>query len=359
MPYPNRFSYCVLVLSLTPIGLAFKHAFRAAALLLCWAAVTKALWASDIESFKRFLESPPPIEDLVFSEKLPPNPGQARPLDGSFQQSTFLNYYHARWQTNGLLFRQIRSVTDATNFSAMKLFAANFDNEYWLCYNSTNITRTEWVPGTTAKTNRIFGSFVFRTRILREPLLLGIMHLDLGKVVWDGDSFTARSSVEPYSIEGTLRSANGRADSLSITYRSAGRDYRWVARYRYDRSLEIPYFPSLISMNWVNEDGREIQLAEYEVFKLREAPQPLSRDAFEPAPFIQSNGWRPLVFTNESLFVFGPSGQLIELEKRPYRGPQTIKGFIREPLIYPIWAAANISIFILVWRMERGQPKSK
>ena len=43
--------------------------------------------------------------------------GGIRPLDGSFALSTRFEYFQARWQNNGLLFRRLGSPADVTNLS--------------------------------------------------------------------------------------------------------------------------------------------------------------------------------------------------------------------------------------------------
>ncbi len=68
-----------------------------------------------LQQFKDFISHPPVIKNLVFAKKIPMNGGML-PLDGSFAFSTAFVCFQAKWQTNGMLYRQIGSATGASNF---------------------------------------------------------------------------------------------------------------------------------------------------------------------------------------------------------------------------------------------------
>src|SRR5512140_3380177 len=86
---------------------------------------------SPVEQFKQFLSLPPIITNLVWQQKVPMEGGQ-RPLDGTFALSTRFDYFQARWQTNGMLFRRLNRPEDATNFTFAGTLVSVSDHQHAL-----------------------------------------------------------------------------------------------------------------------------------------------------------------------------------------------------------------------------------
>jgi hypothetical protein len=162
-----------------------------AALVACVAPVVaeadEAPAATPLEQFKNFISSPPIIQNLVFQQKAPME-GGARPLDGTFALSTKFDYFQAKYQPDGMLFRRLGQPEDATNFTTPNLLVSVSAHQHALVEPGRRLTAwDDRDPSAAGKTTSVFYTTHFALEPLREIMNLGVMQAGVGSIRWTGD----------------------------------------------------------------------------------------------------------------------------------------------------------------------------
>ncbi len=78
-----------------------------------------------------FLSSPPVVESLVFSERLPPDPKTPWRTDIPLTTSHAFRYWHARWQPGAYFLRGIESPDTVADLRMPGLLAVRFEDQCW------------------------------------------------------------------------------------------------------------------------------------------------------------------------------------------------------------------------------------
>lgn len=310
--------------------------------------------ASPAEQFKRFISSPPIIKNLVWQQKVPMDGGQ-RPLDGTFALSTRFDYFQAKWQTNGMLFRRLNRPEDVTNFTFAGTLVSVSDHQHALVEAGGRMTTwDDRDPSVAGKKVSVFYTREFMLEPLRRVLNLGIMYADVGSLRWEGNRFRAECQVdgERVVINGELLATpDGPPKGLKVRYAFPHETYDYVVRYAYAPAVKYPFLPTVTTSFWLPKDrpGTEVEVDEYRILDFQDANAPLDGEAFDIVPFAQLNHWAPRVYTNGGFYEQGTNGVLrLAYMLGPPSDLSASRPRISRAALYVGWAGLNIAIFALM-----------
>lgn len=311
---------------------------------------------SALEQFKQFICSPPVINNIVFQKKVPMGGGM-RPLDGSFARSTSFEYFQAKWQTNGFLFRQLSSPTDTTNFTVAGHLISWSGHKHALWEPDWFFTTwDDRDPSVKSKDISIFYTSDLFLDPLREVLNLGVLYAEIGTIRWEGNRFRAERYVDHQRIliTGELMAiGEGSPRQMKTRYEFPNRTFEHVIRYGYSPSLKYAYLPTAIEDFWVSGSSGgtndEIEVNEWRVLDVRTLDGPLLPEAFDAEVFARQNRWRRRVYKSSGFYVKAPDGALVFTgtlgAQNAGQGQQTS---LRLRLLYVGWGGLNIAIFALM-----------
>jgi hypothetical protein len=283
------------------------------------------------ERFKAFIVSPPVIEDIVFRKKLP-LPGKTE-LAGS----TNFTLYRGAWQTNALLFYEPENESASPAYIRGKVVASVFGTDHRLLQ-----------PGSVLEVcHAPFGSFensitlgiYFRVLELNQVLQAGVMHARPGEITWSGNRFSAENVPVPerkFRIEGELVESGGRPDQMLVKYTSVDSESQWRIAYSYETPLDAEFFPSRVRAFVFRGGTSEVEVADFQIIKLRTASQSLPPSVFDLAPLLATHPTALVLHTNNALHRVLPDGTLDRVEGR-------FRGVLAGPVLDPQAALAGIA----------------
>jgi hypothetical protein len=267
------------------------------------------------DHFKALLSSPPTIERMIFTERLPKDPIHAVPLDTGLADSTNSLTYELRWQTNATFLRTLTHPWGFTNYAMSGQCFTLWNDQFYFLDNPKAAVLYVLEEAKAAQGNYTgpYHATMIRKGKATQILNLGINHVKPGTIRWDGDSFavTGVADKRPIQIQGQITGySNGIPSEMQVEYLSES----GLARYRllYDYATYAPpFYPSRIRINFFYKD-KEIEYQSYSIESVKVAAKPLPRTHFDPKPFIEANQLQLQYFTNGSVYFALPSGQLIE-----------------------------------------------
>ena len=295
---------------------------------------------SAVEQFKRFISSPPVIKNLVFQQKVPMD-GGARPLDGSFAFSTRFEYFQAKWQTNGYLFRQLGSPLDATNFTVFGELASWSGHRHALVESGVHLTTwDDRDPSVWGQNRSVFYTSRFMLHPLREVMNLGIMYSGIGGVRWMGNRVHTKQEAEHERLFITVQSVppqNGPARSLKVRH----------------------MFPHRKVLSYTRNCG----LVKHGACSVPDMTGHLATclaETFESTPFMHGDHRLSRVYTNGVIYELGNNGtlHLIDgLRSGPLAPLHNARGV--RTISYGCWASVNLTIFTLMVGVNEENGKQR
>ncbi len=342
-------------------GSAERTALQGDALAVKGQAETGAA-PSPLEQFKQFIASPPIIQNLVFAQKVPMGGGM-RPLDGSFAFSTSWEYFQAKWQTNGFLFRRIASPSEATNFSVAGQLVSWSGHRHALVEPTRFLTT--WDDRDPALAGVKLGplyTYHFFLDPLRVVLNLGIMYAEIGAVHWKGNRFRTECDVDQDHLVITgevLPATEGPPQAMKVCYRFPRQTNDYIVRYGYGTPPTVP--PIVLTNFWLpNHRGGgsdEVELNQWRSLEIQTSDGPLPLEAFAVEPFAQQHPWHAMIYTNGGLYERSTNGTLELRAMLKARNPPVGLPPSRTKLavFYAGWGILNLAIFALVLRAKERQ----
>ncbi|HEV2391608.1 MAG TPA: hypothetical protein VG146_04505 [Verrucomicrobiae bacterium] len=304
----------------------------------------------------------------MFSSRKVPMDGGARPLDGTFALSTRFEYFQAKWQTNGLLFRRITSPGDVTNFNVAGELVSWSGHRHALVESGARLTTwDDRDPSVAGRDTSVFYTTSFLLHPLREVLNLGIMYAGIGTVRWEGNRFRAACDVdhEHLLITGELLPvAHGPPRALNVRYAFPHQTNDYMIRYGYESALKHPFLPDVITNVWIvkgHDGGRtEVELDQWRILEMEIANRPLDARPFAADSFTQPKRWLTRVYTNGAIYELGSNGTLKVIYGVPHDGTSSALALRSHAGFYVCWAGLNVAIFALIVRAkERRSEPSK
>jgi hypothetical protein len=318
---------------------------------------------SALEKFKDFISHPPIISNLVFQQKVPMS-GGARPLDGSFARSTSFEYFQAKWQTNGLLFRRLSAPSDVTNLAVAGELVSWSGHEHALLERGDRFTTwDDRDPTVAGKTVSVFYTSEWLQEPLRQVLNLGIMFVGIGSVHWEGNRFHIESKVDEQRllVSGeVIPSVDGPPRRMTVCYAFPHRTNYYVVRYGYSPGQTNSMPPTVITNFWITKSpGKqkgaeaELDLDEWRILDFECVENPLSQEAFAVTEFARRNGWQRHLYTNNAIYDRTTNGTLhlaysfVAAPNTSHRPAPALR-----KVFYGVWGGMNIAIFALMVRAK-------
>lgn len=311
---------------------------------------------SPVEQFKQFISCPPVISNLVFRQKVPMR-GGIKPLDGTFALSRNWEYFHARWQTNAILFRRLSGPDDVTNFTVASQLVSWSGHQHALVGPPALLTT--WDDRDPSVPRRPI-SFLYTSHCeldpLRDVLNLGIMYAEIGSVRWDGNRFGTECMVhrDRVLISGELfPEPDGPPRALTVHYAFPHSALHYVIRYGYHCNAPPAIPPTVITSFWITRDPKgaqiEMELNQWRILDFQTAATPMAAEAFDAAPFAQSNRWTALVYTNGGFYERTTNGtlRLAYVLPTPSKPPIASSPAARRAF-YACWGGLNLALFALM-----------
>ncbi len=271
--------------------------------------------ASSLEQFKHFLSSPPPIEILVFRQKLRSDLNSPQEYDGTFSGSTNFAIFKARTQTNAVLLLQSSDNSFELNYLPGCRLVSIFDREHWIVEPHKYIETCSATPGSFH--NPVTTSVAFSLANLNQVLQGGLMHVRPGSIIWNRNQFLVEDVPTPYKlrfrVEGQVSEKEGVATELLVKYStgtsSTDVNGEWRIQYSYERTLDTEYFPCRIKA-FALRNHVEIEMDDFEILKLKLATQTLPRDAYVQQQALTKSLLPLRIYTNDSMYDVLPNGKL-------------------------------------------------
>jgi hypothetical protein len=312
------------------------------------------------DAFKRFVESPPPLE-IVYRKKLPPVLGEPRPMDVGLSLSTNYVYRRLRWQPNAFQLREAASLTELAGEHVRGQFVARYEDTYWDFDTGGRVlvwNRTFADPGP----NDISQAVDDRLSEAGEILNMGIWLLPPGSIRWEGDRFRTRAeTVETVVVEGQLSVSNDLPDQLRIKIKGSSSVVNYLVRYDFDSSLAMRCVPSRIrTFQLLGTD--EVEAGEIRVLQVRSPQTSFARKDIDPENLYSANGTFVAHLTNGILFRRDSSGRLVKLGE-PVRPSPLASLSLRHRAVSNgvLWAALgaiNLSILVLLVRAKKARTQT-
>lgn len=312
-----------------------------------------------VEVFKSFLASLPVVANVVFSERLPPDPKNPSRIDIPLSASQAFCYWQGRWQPGAFFLRELPPGQPISDLTTPGTFSASFNGQCWFHYGHG--VGNDFVDFGGDAGTRVWHTAYLNTGQLRQVVMLGLMRSEPGSIRWQSDHFQSDPAKGELRVSGDLiRSPDGLVDSLHVTYSDAKGDVNWLVRY--SRENVTNSLPLIIRCFWLDE-GLEIQRDEFTIYALQTQSRSLSINSFHPDGIESLNQWQVHIFTNNAIYAVLPNGQLWLLDKSaPPAPPGRLPGqpSSRELwVVYSIGAGMNLSVFILAVRMIRKKVQTQ
>jgi hypothetical protein len=241
-------------------------------------------FSEDADLFKKFVEKPPVIENLVYSQEMP---------------GVVTNYYRLKFQRPAMFFGRSSSpipASDAAESSKdysewIGRFGSQYLNKsYNMLFSWTNeaddidLTNTVKFHYVDAMENQI-------SKILN----MGCQLAPIGSIHWNGDTFVVKNPEQHIRVEGALkRGQNGKAASLIVVPHPlnggapdfVSSEYNYT--YDYEKPLSLSYLPNVIIETFKSAKGPPISL-KYTILAIEVATNRIASSAFLLNPRIESN----------------------------------------------------------------------
>jgi len=259
--------------------------------------------ADSVREFQSFMESPPPIAELVFEQ---------RQGDGT-------TWGLVRWQTNACLIRRAKNGSDLHGKYNPELdieITGRLDNHYWRISHDTTVGNKlmEWVDlgSSTERTNRVAVAWKANVKAVEHALSLGVPLAGPGTIRWGGLSFSYNAE-SGTTIRGIIEAdASGRVAEMELIFvtenppRGVPKEMRGRIAYRYDNPALPAWMPSQLIRDIIEpKTGKRSVVNTLTIHKLAVGPVP--PDEFRVSRYL-SNSVFTITVTNGKAFYQGATG---------------------------------------------------
>lgn len=275
------------------------------------------------EAFKQFIASPPNIERLTYRKTIAGDltKGLARSigLRGTNDTATF---GFARWQPGCLYLKLGRTLSVCEPGKGFgEEVHARFGSELW-SLGATGLA-TLWndpvveLDRVQEQPSRVFQH---RSADLNQVLNMGLMHLGIGTVKWQGDAFNAPGFIpeagERVTAKGKLiTDPAGNAKQLVVDYIIQTNNFHYILRYSYTTNLEVSFLPDVIE-SFLVSDGHETKLMELTLLEIKTTSAALPRSSFDPAELIKANRMPVVSYKDGSPGMMNSLGRWAPIRER-------------------------------------------
>lgn len=287
------------------------------------------------------------IENCVFRET-------------SFSWST-TNLYHAKYQPNAFLIREITALEDARqdHIDARNTYVGKFRSNYWAieggrvlklfpnAEDSIKEFRNPEVSLIEAPRRKLIGA-----------LFYGFYLLDPASVKWVDELTFTGASFRGHKFRGIIRSMEGGLPTRIEWHGQADPTMQFTTECEYLHQLELPYYPSHILVRGTL-NGQTAPVLEYSLLSLKLSQMPLAEDAFQPeryfSPVPPSIG-QVLLVTNKELYFRDSSGtwqRVVSGPPPPLVTDAAGKQALTRGILYSLVGASILFLFFAFRRATR------
>ena len=268
---------------------------------------------AELWSIQRFMQSPPPIEKLVYEVSLPERP------------EIPTSYHLVRWHTNGFFFRQ---TTNLANIEAplqrpnSDKLCGTYGEVLWTLkpLNTNEVIFTVWrgdgrlPPPVNEVRNAVDHA---RNTELARVLNLGVIGVPIGAAEWEGDKFRYLDAEAHVLREGQLSYRDGRPARLDLVFhnrepkrpRNMPPAHYWQIEYDYGFGRVPAGLPSQISVFLLSTNQPPRPLYRYRIHELKEAKDGLAEPLLDPERFLGTLAVLRAAVSNTTRFVQTSDGQ--------------------------------------------------
>jgi len=267
--------------------------------------------AEEVWTIQKFMQSPPPIEKLVFSETGLGQPGMPT------------TYHLARWHTNGSLFRTAYSLTNLHG-----PFLPGTDQQicgrkgdlWWMMEPSIGPSLEQVAMFTVWKdegqwpppNNEVRACVEWGMFKMAEVQHMGLQRLPIGAGQWEGDRFRCLDERTGSLIEAQLvaHEVDGLPQRLDVLFHDLKPRRRkwppasWRIEYEYGYGQVPPGLPSQITVWLLRSNEPPRALNRIRIYELVPARQALGEDLLDPRQFWGQVPLRWSAFSNNATRYF-------------------------------------------------------
>lgn len=324
---------------------------------------TIGLRASALDDFKRFMESPPVIEELRYIHFYP---GRTNEYP--------VTYHFARYQSGAFVYLRALTADEAegqlpSDLKSTGFIHGHFDQVFWNISGPWRVL-TIWqdIGNLNERTNEVRHACESAEEFLGNLLNMGVQHGHIGIIRWDGDRFslTNRSHGVEWYIDGSVRpDQQGRAAELEVHVgslqlegpeRGRRRTVPWKIRYDYNSILSLPFLPSTIT-TYAEINGKEQLLDQYRIAGIEVSASALPAQAFSPEPFLNPRTTTRFYLTNNVIGYFDKGVWRKRLEPKDPRISQVPRHFWIRQSYFALAAALALPLVVIMIKQIVKQRK--
>ncbi len=198
-----------------------------------------------------------------------------------------IRFYHARWQTNGFLMRQLHNLEDIERPQLPRtglnvgLFAGRYEDAAWILLGEG---AHYMAPLGTNRENLVVGGQSSAVGVLHQALNMGVTKVPFGSFKWQGNEFEAPAR-DGTTIRGSLiQTADGRPKQLKFIVNP---DLFGLLDYSYTKKLDLAFMPDKFSLTSVNTKQRFTNTyAQFEIYVLKPSTTVLGAEYFKPDGYV-------------------------------------------------------------------------
>lgn len=199
------------------------------------------------ELFRQFLENPPPLDKLVFK------------LTDYTPKRTNTSYFFAKWQTDALVLREGKSLSEALSLGPHPKCIAfgyyNTDRFWYSDLTGRQIYLSDILTNVQSKLTQSGSPLALAEGgILSYVFTFGVGGMRVGDLAWHGNAFEGRGTYSGFHISGDLLITNGLPVELAYRINTGSDIYQWKAILRYAGDLSLAYIPNTIELYWTQRE---------------------------------------------------------------------------------------------------------
>jgi hypothetical protein len=242
-----------------------------------------------VEAFKRFISSPPPIEQFMFEFR---NVNLAREASND---TVSVLFYDCRWQANAFLMKECHSLRGLSDerITGNDRAMGFFDRDYWIkTPRETMTSRLDVSKGETSgkRPNEVWAVVWGEEQVGLSPAFnLGIRDVRIGGLRWHGNYFTAPAVRGRRTVEGRLTVNRRGEPEIQYAFKQNGTNLnRSVVEYEFGNPNAPAYIPQTMRTFCTWPVPRRRLSAEISVLSLKLGDGPLPARRFAMGLFDNS-----------------------------------------------------------------------
>lgn len=282
--------------------------------------------ATVFEQFKKFIEDPPPIEDIMFSYQGPPVSRFDPAMKRTVKEPAPIQYYRVQWGPEHVLVVAMPSIEGlevtplSEDFELKQGRMVIRDGGDFLSFLGRANSVTYWHGVLTYPADRrnpVLHAYDYETFALFALLNMGPHFLWPGAIRWSENRFECDAKIagNAFLIEGELFQGNdGLPEKLIMTYRNrlaSGKYGEYLVRYFFDgNAANRPSFIPSRVQSVVFQGNTKLPDKDIRILSLKIGADSTTDGGWPADRWISQKQLSRFVYTNQNLYGIEPSGAL-------------------------------------------------